>query len=491
MRLGSLVLAPLFFVAACAADTPTITTGDSSQAMTVPAGTTCSDLGFSQQFDIAPVAGGSYDVDGTNQIDLAMNGNYFDFTAAPFLISAVIVEGGPDSALVHGPWYPGLDHRANLFAPTDPSTGMPYPADKASFCFDYGVRANPGVDVWLDGHYDWNIEKSATTDNLTLSSGQIYTVGYSVTVTPSSLIGGTPYVSDGLYVTNTYPTPVTVTGITVDVDGTAGTITCPSSFPFTMAPGELVTCQWQATLPDTNDHTVTATTSIEGGPDYVYTHLLTFAYGHQGQTTDECVDVTDNRYGDLGSACASDGPKVFTYEMPVGPYEGCGQFSFDNTATYTTRDTGTTGSSTWVVDTTVPCDVGCSLTPGYWKTHSDYGPAPYDDTWALLADGPDTTFYLSDQTYYQVLWTSPRGSAYYVLAHAFIAAQLNGLNGADTSVITDELNAATSLFETYTPADLAKGHGPAYKALKAQFIDLATVLDNYNNGLIGPGHCDQ
>ena len=74
---------------------------------------------------------------------------------------------------------------------------------------------------------------------------------------------------------------------------------------------------------------------------------------------------------------------------------------------------------------------GCSLTPGYWKNHSQYGPAPYDATWAQV--GEDTIFFLSNQTWYEVLWTAPKkGNAYYILAHAYIAAYLNELNGADT-----------------------------------------------------------
>jgi len=78
----------------------------------------------------------------------------------------------------------------------------------------------------------------------------------------------------------------------------------------------------------------------------------------------------------------------------------------------------------------VPCGGdGCTLTPGYWKTHSAYGPAPYDPTWALI--GEDTPFFLSGISYYEALWTEPKGgNAYYILAPAYIAARLNVLNGA-------------------------------------------------------------
>ncbi len=131
-------------------------------------------------------------------------------------------------------------------------------------------------------------------------------------------------------------------------------------------------------------------------------------------------------------------------------------------------------------------DGGCTLTPGYWKTHSSYGPAPYDMTWDLVDE--DGAFFLSGKTYYQVLWTSPKGNAYYNLSFQYIAAGLNELHGADFSAAKAAYDDATTLFMAYTPAQIAglKGSDP----LRQQFINLAGILGNYNKGLIGPGHCD-
>ncbi|HSD84828.1 MAG TPA: DNRLRE domain-containing protein [Anaerolineae bacterium] len=131
----------------------------------------------------------------------------------------------------------------------------------------------------------------------------------------------------------------------------------------------------------------------------------------------------------------------------------------------------------------LPPSGGCSLTPGYWKTHSKYGPAPYDSTWAKV--GEVTAFFLSGQSWYQVLWTEPAGNAYYILAHAYIAAYLNGLNGADTSTIDAQLTRAAALFNVYAPTTTLS------KAVRQDFINTASVLDQYNNGYIGPGHCSE
>ncbi|MFI5237559.1 MAG: hypothetical protein ACHQLA_06470, partial [Ignavibacteriales bacterium] len=131
---------------------------------------------------------------------------------------------------------------------------------------------------------------------------------------------------------------------------------------------------------------------------------------------------------------------------------------------------------------------GCTRSFGYWKTHSIYGPAPYDSTWKFL--GEDSTFFLSNQTNYEVLWTPPRGgNAYYILAHQYIAVELNILNGADPTEIQEALDDATELFETYTPEYIGglKGNNQ----IRQEFISLNGTLDQYNNGEIGPGKCDE
>lgn len=129
---------------------------------------------------------------------------------------------------------------------------------------------------------------------------------------------------------------------------------------------------------------------------------------------------------------------------------------------------------------------GCTLTPGYWQTHSEYGPAPYDATWAELADGADTPFFLSGKSYYQVLWTPPAGGhAYYILAFQYIAAELNRFADADFTAAQEAFAAATEIFENYTPDQVKAFARPQ----RARLIALAETLDDYNNGLIGPGHC--
>ena len=162
---------------------------------------------------------------------------------------------------------------------------------------------------------------------------------------------------------------------------------------------------------------------------------------------DQCVTVTDDPIGALfggAEVCATDAQTTFTtnYTTNVGGYDVCGDYQFTNTASFTTVATApnpaATGSASWTVDINVPCAGGCTLTQGYWKTHSEFGPAPYDSTWAQLPNGASTPFYYSGKTWYQVFQTSPAGgNAYYQLAHQYMAARLNVLNGAATTPAVD------------------------------------------------------
>ena len=134
---------------------------------------------------------------------------------------------------------------------------------------------------------------------------------------------------------------------------------------------------------------------------------------------------------------------------------------------------------------------GCTLTQGYWKTHSEFGPAPYNDTWALLAGGASTPFFNSGQTWYEVFHTPPAGNAYYNLAHQYMAAYLNGLAGAGApQAVLDALDDAEALFSnapTDDPTHVATLKGN--DATRQEFLTLAGILASYNEGLTGPGHC--
>jgi hypothetical protein len=354
--------------------------------------------------------------------------------------------------------------------------------------------------------WTWTIDKSADQTSLLLTEGQIFTVNYTVMVSAVSTDSGHA-VSGNISVNNPAPIDATINGVSDIVSpAIAGNVSCGVTFPYTLVAGGTLNCTYSADLPDDADRTNTATATLQnydydeegtatasGTTDFSGTADVDFENATVTEV-DECIDVSDTNVGPLGTVCANEAPKTFNYSLTFGAHPDadvmleCGENTHPNTASFVTNDNGATGSDDWTVNATVACEQGCTLTPGYWKTHSKYGPAPFDDTWNQI--GEDTVFFLSGQSYYQVLWTSPQGNAYYILAHAYIAAELNMLNGASVpAAVQDAFDDATDLFNTYTPAAVGakKGNQPP----RPQFIELAGILDAYNNGLTGPGHCSE
>lgn len=135
-------------------------------------------------------------------------------------------------------------------------------------------------------------------------------------------------------------------------------------------------------------------------------------------------------------------------------------------------------------------DRACTYTPGYWKNHTKYGAPERDDTWDKIGpEGEDTKFFITEYTYLEVMNTPKKGNGYYILAFQYIAAKLNILAGASApEEVEDTMAKSKELFEEYTPEEIGALKGN--NSLRKQFIEYAGLLDDYNNGKIGPGHCD-
>jgi len=357
--------------------------------------------------------------------------------------------------------------------------------------------------------WNWTIDKSADQDTLLLSDGQLFQVNYEVTVNATSTDSNFA-VSGNISVNNPALIDATLNSVSDIVSpDIAATVDCGVSFPYTLAAGDSLSCTYSASLPDAEDRTNTATATLQnysydsegngtpgGSTGFSGTANVSFANATVTQV-DECIDVSDTNVGDLGTVCAFDAPETFTYSLTFGKHPDadvqleCGDNTHTNIASFVTdddeNDTGATGSDNWTVNANVACEQGCTLTQGYWKTHSLHGPAPYDDAWLNIGPaGADTTFFLSGKTYYEVLWTSPAGNVYYILAQQYIAAKLNILNGASSTPQVDAAIAfAENFFATKTPTSSLT------RAQRNAVLANATILDNYNNGLIGPGHCSE
>jgi hypothetical protein len=377
-------------------------------------------------------------------------------------------------------------------------TGQSDSAEVMVTCYDLNVTKN--ANTAFTRTFNWTIDKSADQTSLLLSTGQTFLVNYTVSVNATSTDSDFG-VSGSIAVANPAPMAAMINSVSDLVSpDIAASVNCGVSFPYTLAAESQLLCTYSASLPDATARTNTATATLQnysydadlnatpsGTTDFSGTANVAFS-STPTNSVDECITVTDSLQGDLGQVCASDTlPKKFNYTRTIGPYAVCGMYTVDNTAEFTTNDTGAKGNDSWTVDVNVPCATGCTLTPGYWKTHSKYGPAPYDDLWATNGMfTEDTKFFLSNKTYYQALWTPPAGNVYYIAAHAYIAAKLNILNGAST---TPEVVAAINYLESYFAAN-APTVTPT-RAVRNLIVSAASTLDKYNNGLIGPGHCSE
>lgn len=165
--------------------------------------------------------------------------------------------------------------------------------------------------------------------------------------------------------------------------------------------------------------------------------------------------------------------------LPLSPARNIANITITNHSGKLGEPFGPSPTADWTGGTPPPCaPVGCTHTQGYWGSKPDL-------TWPSAYDR-NAAFYLSGQTWQQVMGTAPAGgNAYYQLAHQYIAAVLNAATGASVPDSVDKiLDSAAQWFINNAPtACTANGCGLQQ--------DWAAILDLYNNGLYpgGPPHC--
>lgn len=116
----------------------------------------------------------------------------------------------------------------------------------------------------------------------------------------------------------------------------------------------------------------------------------------------------------------------------------------------------------------------CTLTQGFWKNHPGAWPV------SSLKLGNKT--YSKDELI-EILTTPVMGNGLIKLAHQLIAAKLNIAAGADDAEIKATITAADALI-----ADLEVG---VDRLPSRDVSELNDKLDAFNNGDIGPGHCEK
>lgn len=450
---------------------------------------TCQDLGYAYGLKPTPEAtpNGTYFLNnGTDSVTVASNGTGLSSWSSTIGMDAVIVKGGP-AANVYT-YSPESMSDTNLVTPTNPNNNQPYGLSHVVFCYDYEVKVAKTAAATYTRSWSWTIDKSADASSLLLANGEVYPVGYTVTV--GATHADSNYGASGtINVTNPDPfNSATITSISDQISGLLGTtpVICPVSLPYMLASGATMTCTYTQTLADATTRTNTATVAtsgIVGGGS----GTATITFGAPTTLVDECVDVSDTNYSlTPGTLCATEQTLPYTYNYTKDiSYEVCGEHQYVNTASFITNDTQTTGSSSWTVAVSIPCATGCTLTQGYWKTHADITRKQYDNTWDTIG-GSGTLFGISGTSWLNVFNTAPKGNPYYQFAHQYMAAKLNVANGASAPAnVVAAIAYGDAWFSTHAPSSSIS------KSEKNLILSYASLLDQFNNGLLGTSHCSE
>jgi hypothetical protein len=428
----------------------------------------------------------------SNQNGIAVtitDGKYLAWASSGPTVMAVVIKGGPNTNVYYyNDPTPEADHDNGLVSP---GSGPP---DVSHYvvCYTAKLVVTKTAETSFDRTFEWTIEKTASEESILLSPTGTYDVDYEVVVTKSAAIDYGHKVYGVITVSNPLDSPVDVDDVLDSMFG--ADLDCEVSFPYTLAAGGAFECTYEVQHDEDGSNTATAVSGTTGVANGQAT--ANFSFGDPANVDYDCVDVSDSMVGTTvtGNICAS---QTFDYTITFGPYGlPCGDFEVDNTAVVE-YDGEELDSSTAIVDVTVAGEectpAYCTLTQGYWKTHSAAGPAPYDAGWEELPGGQGhlTVFFGTSKTWLEVFNAPVRGAAGVSLAHQYMAAKLNVLNAGGATIpqdVLDALAAAETWFGvkpwTQVSAKLPKPESNTVNAL-------ASLLDDFNNGVIGAGHCSE
>jgi len=138
---------------------------------------------------------------------------------------------------------------------------------------------------------------------------------------------------------------------------------------------------------------------------------------------------------------------------------------------------------------------GCTYTLGYWKNHCGFGPQPdlvtrYLPIWLGTLNNGKTFKVDTAKKAYDILSQKVYGNSSNGITKLYaqlLAAKLNIKNGAEGSAVASTIAAADSFLSSYNYQDWNKLN----YSQKSQVLTWHNTLDKYNNGIIGPGHCQE
>ncbi len=186
---------------------------------------------------------------------------------------------------------------------------------------------------------------------------------------------------------------------------------------------------------------------------------------------------------------SASGSKTYTYNGLQ-----CGENK--NTATLTFTDGGSPITKDVIVTLNCKdCKAGCSLTIGYWKTHSAAAPGKQEDAvnqylpiWLGTPNGAKSVKVTTSAQAAGLLgYSGDASNGINKLYGQLLAAKLNIANGASPSTISGTISSADAFLATHNAGDWST----LSKTEQQQVLKWVNILDQYNNGILpgGPTHC--
>jgi hypothetical protein len=247
--------------------------------------------------------------------------------------------------------------------------------------------------------YHWGITKKVDATRANIANGGSATFNYTVSVTHDAGTDGSWQVTGSITVSN--PNAFNVTGVNItDAIDDGGACSVANGTNVTVpASGSAVvgyTCTYaSAPSPAAFTNTATATWPNIGSPHTSATGTATGDFaGVSPAIVDGSVTVTDTLGGALGTLSYTDpSPTTFSYSKTFSGVGGTCT-SYDNTATFTTNTTSTTGSDSQSVEVCVGKNltVDKDTAPSFKRTYHWAITKNVDATRANIADGGSATF---------------------------------------------------------------------------------------------------
>jgi hypothetical protein len=483
----------------------------------------CTSTGYARGFKIVNTLDGSYtgetvtSTDGylTVVVTVTYNTSGAPATRGPSIaftanrkVDGVVVHGGGGQNVNNYNYGPnGILSDSDVTTPIN-SSGSHANISNIAFCYNY----RPDVSKTASTSYqrDWSWTLSKTVDNATalLQKDQEFTANYTVTVGASSAESNFA-VGGNIVIGNASPEVMTIASV---ADAIAGAVvTCPSAAPFTIAASGSVTCSYTAALASKTNGTNVANVATDGAGFAGASASAAYSFGDPTTENNPCVAVSDVSSTTLngqplsgpttanlnGNLCRAG--QTFNYSLQVGLRSLCGEYITSNTAslaggstasasaTVTVNVTGCSNQTICDIDPTDPtCNQenppACTLSQGYWKTHSTSGPARHS-RWSTQ----DDLFLSTGKTWLQVWRTAPAGNAWYSVAHQYMGAMLNQSIGlaVPTAAAAQAITDAEAFFALFSGSIPSKLTGPQ----KTEAARIAAILENWN---AGPAtHCSE